>query len=81
MAMLNVKTAAALCVVAALTACGGSSGGDSTITTADSAGVPQSALQSVTGLVTYLEDLIARTSETAEPVTLGDVVLPTSETL
>jgi hypothetical protein len=77
----NIKTLAVLCTAAVLTACGGGSGGDGITADARPEGVPQSAQQSVAGLVAFLEDLIARTSETSEPVTLGDAVLPTSETL
>jgi hypothetical protein len=42
--------------------------------------VPNSALQDSNSLVAYLKDLIANhTDDTSEPVTLGSVVLPTSE--
>lgn len=84
MTMFNLKTLSALCVAAALAACGSNDGDDSTSTATTptpTSGVPQSAQQSVTGLVAFLEQLIAQTSETSEPILLGDAVLPTSETL
>jgi hypothetical protein len=69
----------------ALAGCGGG-GGDSNGSTGGSPGagtseVPFAASQTVAGLVSYLNDLIATgTNGTSEPVVLGDVVLPTSET-
>jgi hypothetical protein len=43
--------------------------------------VPASALQSVSGLLAYMNDLIANhTNETSQPVFLGDATLPTSDT-
>jgi len=82
MTMFNLKTLSALCMAAALAGCGGSGGDDNTLAAmTPTSGVPQSAQQSVTGLVAFLEQLIAQTSETSEPITLGDAVLPTSETL
>ncbi|HEY8360080.1 MAG TPA: hypothetical protein VIL30_21705 [Ramlibacter sp.] len=44
--------------------------------------VPDSALRSVQGLVDFMQDVIANmTRDTTEPLALGDVKLPTSETL
>ena len=71
---------AALGIAVLLSACGGGGGGDDNRRTSGSnAGLPSSALQSVTGLVTYLNELIGRTDETSEPIALGDAVLPTSD--
>jgi hypothetical protein len=68
----------------ALTACGDGSGRDNDLTVAPpptpASEVPQSAQQSVPGLIAYLKELIAATSETSEPVFLGNAVLPTDET-
>ncbi len=71
---------AALVAGLALAGCGSSS--DSSSASSSSASeVPQSAQDSIAGLVAYLNDLIANnTNSTSEPVRLGDVALPTSET-
>lgn len=78
------RAAFAIIVVAALlAACGGddhvdANGGGTTARTTD---LPDSALQSSAGLVAYLNDLIANsTNSTAEPILVGDAVLPTSDT-
>jgi hypothetical protein len=43
--------------------------------------VPALAQQSISGLIAYVNDVIASmTNDTGEPVVLGDAVLPTSET-
>lgn len=42
--------------------------------------VPGSAQQSVGGLMAYLKELMAQTSDTTEPVVLGNAVLPTEDT-
>ena len=84
----------ALCAAAALTACGGDGGdggggGGATGATGAATGeasrrgtdVPASALQSVSGLLAYMNDLIANsTNETGQPVLLGDGTLPMSDT-
>ncbi|HEX2546893.1 MAG TPA: hypothetical protein VHL79_18570 [Ramlibacter sp.] len=84
----------ALCAVsaaAALAGCGGGGGDDggsastttttTTTTTAPGSQVPNSALQSVSALIAYMNGLISNsTTSTGEPVLLGDVRLPTSDT-
>jgi hypothetical protein len=73
--------------VLALAGCGGGGGGGG-----DGAGpagpgaatagsqVPGSAQQSVGGLMAFLKELIAQSSDTTEPVMLGNAVLPTADT-
>ena len=75
-----------LAAIGALTACGGG-GGDDGGTTAGGGGgavagsdVPSSALQSSDGLVAFLKQLIAGTSDNTEPIALGNVTLPLSDT-
>ena len=72
----------ALCASAALTACGGGGGGGHDEAAPNrTSDVPASAQQSVSGLLAYVNDLIAnKTNETSEPVFLGDATLPTSDT-
>lgn len=72
---------------AGLGGCGGGGGGGEggavagTPTTPDDNGViPAAALQSVDGLIAHLRELLQQASETAEPIALGNAVLPTSET-
>lgn len=83
---LRLLPGAALLALA-LAACGGGDGdggGDGSTTTttfAPGSQVPNSALQSVSGLVAFLNELISgSTNDTGEPVLLGNVVLPTSDT-
>lgn len=86
--MLHIKTqgAAALALtlmVLALAGCGGGGhGGEPAHSGATGSGsqVPGSAQQSVGGLMAFLMELIAQTSDTAEPVVLGDAALPTDDT-
>ena len=77
----------ALATAAALGGCGG--GGDDDNAGADAQGppstagsdVPEAARQSADGLVAYVKQLIASsTNETSEPVRLGDAALPVSDT-
>lgn len=81
----HLRTAAlALCAAALLTACGSGgddNGGGGTGFASPGSSVPSSALSSIEGLNAYLKNLIASmTDETSEPVALGDITLPTSET-
>jgi hypothetical protein len=84
--MLRMKTqgAAALALmVLALAGCGGGgSGGEPANSGATGSGsqVPGSAQQSVGGLMAFLMELIAQSSDTTEPVVLGDAALPTDDT-
>ncbi len=74
---LSVLPAAlALGAALALAGCGGGSGKKARTTD-----VPQSAQQSVGGLVAYINQLIATgTNDTSEPILVGDAVLPTDDT-
>ncbi len=77
---LNIPTSlVALAVAAAVSACGSGGGGGPTVpvVTTD---VPASAQQSVSGLITFINGLIAATSETSEPILIGDAVLPVDDT-
>jgi len=83
----DVRLAAAVVTAAlALAGCGGGSGeviAPSTASTPSTPGggseVPASALSSVDGLVAYLKQLIAQTSDSSEPVVLGNAVLPVDD--
>ena len=87
MLRIQLQGAAALALtVLALAGCGGGGGGGGG---ADPAGpgaatagsqVPGSAQQSVGGLMAFLMEQIAQSSDTAEPVVLGNAVLPTADT-
>lgn len=78
---LSLRLAALLvCVAALLVACGGGGSGGGNPDDNAASEVPSSALHSVEGLVAYLRELIAgATTSSGEPVRLGDVVLPTSD--
>lgn len=58
---------------------GTGSGNGAATTTASGSEVPMSALQSVGGLIAYLHSLAGSPSETARPVVLGDITLPTDD--
>ncbi len=85
---------AALVLAAALSACGsgggGEGGGGSSAPPPPpnagagpfSGGVPASALQSVNGLITFMDMLIATmTNDTSEPILLGESALPVDDTI
>ncbi|CAA9419792.1 MAG: hypothetical protein AVDCRST_MAG51-1934 [uncultured Ramlibacter sp.] len=81
---MNARTALALAFACtALAACGGGGGGGNVAATANMGttanGMPRSAMDSATGLVAYLQQLIGRTDETSEPVALGDATLPVDD--
>jgi hypothetical protein len=82
--MRVLSVAILLAVAGTLTACGGGGGdgggGPSGGGAVSGSDVPSSALQSSDGLVAYLKQLIAGTSDSTEPVALGDVTLPQSDT-
>ena len=83
---LNIPTTlVTLAVAAAVSACGGGGGGGGgggptvPVVTTD---VPASAQQSVSGLITFINGLIVdATSETSEPILIGDAVLPVDDTV
>ena len=84
MLKLPLRTALlALCASAALAACGSSSSNDDAPPpVARTTDVPDSAQQSVTGLIAYLNDFIATmTNETGEPILVGNATLPTGDTI
>ena len=80
--MKRLFLASAVASCAALTACGGGGGGGQTPApgTGGNSSVPDSALSSIGGLTDYIKQLIGMTSDTSEPVAVGDAKLPTSET-
>ena len=82
---LTVRTVHLLLASAMLlTACGGGGGDRSGGGGSDNArttDVPESAQQSVAGLVAFLGELISsRTDMTSEAILVGDATLPTSDT-
>ena len=94
--MFNLRKSAprlaALVLVAALSACGsGGSGGGGVADDPpppnagagpSSGGVPASALQSVNGLITFMDMLVATmTNDTSEPILLGESALPVDDTI
>lgn len=62
--------------------CGGGGGGDAPAapSTSDASSVPASAFASVDAFVAYLQQLVASSTETGEPLTLPDGAAPKSET-
>ena len=87
MVKLNIRTTCmALLMTAAVAACGGGGGSDvaapppPTPPTSQS-GIPASALDSVDGLIAFMNQLIdTGTNDTSEPILLGDSVLPVNDT-
>lgn len=88
--MFNFKLSTpvlALVVAAALSACGGGDGGGGGGVAAGgsgqgsaSDGIPASATQNVAGLMAFMNQLVAASSETSDPILLGEAVLPTDDT-
>lgn len=77
MSNFNLRASIAMVMTAAvLTACGGGGGSRAAATT----DVPASAQQSSAGLLAYISELIGMTSETSEPILVGDAVLPVDDT-
>lgn len=77
---LNIPTSlVALAVAAAVSACGSGGDGGSIPPPVATTDVPASAQQSVSGLITFINGLIAATSETSEPILVGDAVLPVDD--
>lgn len=75
----------AIAATTVLAACGGGDGGGTaatapTVALQPGSDVPDSASTSVTGVVAFIMSLIASTSDTAEPLTIGNASLATSET-
>jgi hypothetical protein len=64
-----------------LAACGSSSNDSTPVTPTDNASdIPTSALSSASGFVAYVMSLIDGTSNTSDPVAIGDVSVPTDNT-
>ncbi|GAC1359200.1 MAG: hypothetical protein NVSMB34_14160 [Variovorax sp.] len=85
--ILRISLAAAVTVLA-VAGCGGgdSNGGFPVVVNpGDNGGgqsttIPSTALGSVTSLMAYMKQLIASSSDTSEPIQLGDAVLPVDNT-
>ena len=84
---LNVKQClTALGTVALLTACGGGSSGTATTPTPPGAGLvagtdlPTSVEQSAKGVVDFAKTQLTATSETTEPLVVGDAKLAVDDT-
>lgn len=78
----TTKTSFAAAIALGLAALGtgcGSSGSDDPVPVATT-GIPASAQQSTSGLLAYLNELIAGSSDSTEDVLVGDAVLPTDDT-
>ena len=78
------RMAVVLAITAMLGACG-SSGDDDAPTTGGGAGgggtdAPARTFDSVASLLSYVNELIAGTSETSEPVRITEAALPVSDT-
>ena len=76
--------ALAVAVAAGLAACGSGSGGDNnagngTGTTGPTSDIPLSAQRDTPGLIAYVTSLLGMTSETSEPILVGDAVLPVDD--
>jgi hypothetical protein len=79
---MTIKTFSALAVplalAASLSACGSSSSSDPLVSGTD---IPVSATQSVTGVVSFANlSAASSSSDTNEPLAVGDVSLATSDT-
>ncbi len=77
-----LRWAIAAGVAASLAACGSSSndGPPAPAPPTATTEVPQSAQDSVAGLVAYIKQLIDSSSDTSEPVLVGTAVLPVDNT-
>ena len=86
-ASTNWRLIAALVGALALAGCGGggSGGGGGFPGGAGSGGggdgnnIPASALQSVDAFIAYMKGLVATAQDSSEPISLGDAVLPVSD--
>jgi len=73
-------TLAMAAVLAMLSACGGGGEGDAAAP-AVTAKVPDSASQSVPGLMRYMDALVVVAPDGLEPVDVSSVALPTDDTI
>jgi hypothetical protein len=76
----RLAATAALATALGLAGCGGGGDSSSPVALVPGTQVPQSATSSVAGVIAFLMELIAGTSETTDPIAVGDAVLFTSET-
>lgn len=76
---LVLPAVAAMTAATLLAGCGSSGGDGGSGAPAQTSGVPDSAQRSVAGLLAYMNQLIAGTDETSEPVFLGDATLPADD--
>ena len=85
MVKLNIRTTCmALLMTAAVAACGGGGGSDVAAPPppTSQSGIPASALDSVDGLIAFMNQLIdTGTNDTSEPILLGESVLPVTDTI
>ena len=79
----SVVAAAAAAAALMLGACsdggGGGNGGGNTTPQARTTDVPDSALASSDGFVAYVLSLLGMTSESGDPVLVGDITAPTDD--
>lgn len=84
--LTSLRRPAALAALASallLAACGGGGGGSSSpdpVAVVPGSGVPVSATLSADGAFEFVRSVLATTSESGEPLTLGDAALGSSET-
>ena len=88
MVKLNIRTTCLVLVMtAAVAACGGGGGSDAAAPSSPTSptllsGIPASALDSVDGLIAFMNQLIdTGTNDTSEPILLGESVLPVNDTI
>lgn len=62
-----------------LAACGGGSDAPAPVPPVVTTDVPASATQSPAGLLTYVDSQVGAPSDSAEPVLVGDAVLPVDD--
>ncbi len=74
--------ALAVLMAATLAACGGNDDPAPTPAPAPppAAAIPESATASVAGLIAFVSSLLGTPESTAEPLVVGDITLPTSDT-
>ena len=85
MVKFNIRTTCmALVMTAAVAACGGGGGSDAAAPSSPTSlsGIPASALDSVDGLIAFMNQLIdTGTNDTSEPILLGESVLPVNDAI
>ena len=88
MVKFNIRTTCmALVMTAAIAACGGGGGSDAAAPSSPTSptslsGIPASALDSVDGLIAFMNQLRdTGTNDTSEPILLGESVLPVNDAI